>query len=77
MMATRSFTIQVDLSPRELAVAFCDMNDYEQAEFFNTIGEVVKEWKYPFCVQLESVLLTNQLTPEGSKVMQTIGEYSQ
>jgi hypothetical protein len=76
-MITRSFTTQVDLSPQELAVAFCDMSDYEQAEFFNVIGEVVKEWKYPFWVQLHSVLLTDQLTPEGSKVMQTIGEYSQ
>lgn len=57
----------------ELADAFCEMNETEQAEFFNRIGEVAKKW---LPVQMNAIARSDVLSSLGQRTINIIGEYS-
>jgi hypothetical protein len=50
-------TIEIRLSPSELAEAFCEMNDEEQADFFIKVSEYARAWPEPgaFSIQLFNI----------------------
>jgi hypothetical protein len=44
MAIKRTHTVDVEITPRELAEAFCDMIDAEQAQFFSHVWDIAKSW---------------------------------
>ena len=44
MSITRTYTVDVAITPQELAAAFCEMDSNEQAEFFAEIWQIAKAW---------------------------------
>lgn len=76
MNVEKLVNVKLDLTPSEIADLFCDMDNNEQAEFFNKIGSNVQSWIHPFVFQLQTVVDTCSLTPEAKQVMFEIGEYS-
>ena len=39
-----TLTGQVEVGPKELAQAFCDLNDEQQADFFEAVGGIADGW---------------------------------
>jgi hypothetical protein len=75
-MITRKIPdIEVRLSPEELASEFCRMDNFEHAKFFNAVAILTAGWEMPFCFQLQAVLDSKKLEPEGKRIMEQIGEY--
>lgn len=75
-MIKRTQELEVILTPEELAAEFCNMDDKEQAKFFNEIGNIVQNtWTSPFVFQLQAVIDSEHLTDDGRYVMQSVGEY--
>lgn len=76
-MIQRSVTIDVVLTPKELALEFSNMDAKQQAIFFSELARVVeKEWEYPFCSQLQYLTDRSELTGAGREVMRQIGMYA-
>ncbi len=73
---TKEISVNIELNPMDLAVEFCEMNEDEQAEFFNLIAKLSKEWDVPFIFQLQYITDSDVLNSDGRKVMASIGEYS-
>lgn len=76
-MIERTIKIPIELTPNELAFAFCNMSSEGQAMFFNEIAVLTSEWKKPFPFQLEALSRESILTQGGRFIMQEIGDYSQ
>lgn len=76
-MIKRTITIPIELEPSELAFCFCEMKSDEQAEFFNEVGRIIKNWESPFPLQLEVLGQEESLSIDGRYVMEKIGECSQ
>ena len=76
MTITRSVEVEVELTPREVAQAFCDMSSDEQSMFFNEVGAMVEAdcWNLP--MQLECVANDDALGTLGRHVMRLIGCYA-
>jgi hypothetical protein len=72
----RSFDHEIEVSAQECAAIFGGLDSDEQAVFFNTLHEITQKWKLPFCMQLQYVTDSKELTNEGRKIMEEIGEYS-
>lgn len=51
------------------------MNDDMQAKFFNEIASITSKWKRPLCFQLQYLVDNKNLTEDGRKIMEAIGEY--
>ncbi len=68
--------IKVELTPKDMASLFAEMDASEQAEFFNEVANCASTWSSPFCFQLQSITDDDGLTLAGRRVMQGIGEYS-
>ncbi len=50
-------TIDVEITPRELAEVFCNMFDSEQAEVFSHIWDITKNWPGAgWCMQSCSII---------------------
>jgi len=64
--------VEILLSGSEVAELFWDLDDHDQAEFFNYIGRLNC---LPF--QLQAVTDCGTLMPEGRAAMAKFGEYSQ
>jgi len=62
-----------DATPNDVAEMFWDMNQKEQAAFFNHLDEI-SDYHFPF--QLQAITEDDGLTLAGRRVMQSIGEYS-
>ena len=43
--------ITVEISAQELGVAFANLSDYEQCDFFEGVADIIKEWDHPPDVQ--------------------------
>lgn len=76
-MINRNANVAIKLFPYELASEFCEMDGAEQAEFFNEISRLVKDWESPFCMQLQNVSDSEVLTREGRYIMKQIGDYAE
>lgn len=67
-------TIELDeIDPETLAEAFWEMDQSQQARFFNHLDKIA-DFHFPF--QLQSITDDHGLTLAGRRVMQSIGEYS-
>lgn len=77
MKIERKLTIDVELTPEDLADCFCDLYADGQAIFFNRISELVGKWDTGFCFQVQLVGSSGKLTSGGRGIMRTIGEYSE
>lgn len=73
---TKNINADILLSSIEVANLFCSMDEEQQAEFFNAIGENVGFWNAPFVFQLQAMIDTGALTEKGKRIMKEIGEYS-
>lgn len=67
---------EIEITAKDIANLFCDLDNEQQAEFFNQISENVSKWDHAFCFQLQEVLSCKKLTDAGKKIMSEIGEYS-
>lgn len=74
-MIQRKITVDVELSPDELAFEFANMGDEQQVIFFNKLAAITAKWERPFCFQLQYIIDHPSLTKEGRSIMQEIGEY--
>jgi hypothetical protein len=63
--------VAIPLSGAEIADLFWDLDDHEQAEFFNQLAK-----KDRLALQLQAVTDSENLTIAGRVVMNRIGEYS-
>lgn len=72
----KTFEVDVNLTPEELASIWCNMKDGEQAAFFSEIGLLVEEWDVGFCFQLQYITDNETLTDSGRRIMEQIGEYA-
>ena len=76
MKIERKLTIDVELTPEDLADCFCELYADEQAIFFNRISELVEKWDTSFCFQAHAIESSGKLTNNGRWIMSVIGEYS-
>jgi hypothetical protein len=67
--------IEMELTPRQLAEEFCEMNGERQVLFFNAIAEYVKDWDVPFAVQCQAMQDEKTITKEGKKIIETLWKY--
>lgn len=74
-MLQRKITIDVVTTPDELAFEFANMDDEQQAMFFNELARLTAKWERPFCFQLQSLIDNPALTREGRLIMEEIGDY--
>lgn len=73
---TKDLELELNLDYGEIAELFCELNEEEQACFFNTLAELTEEWEHPFCMQLQHITDCKILTPEGRAIMKQIGDYA-
>lgn len=66
----------VEITPAELALKFCQLDSDEMAEFFNEIAFWSGQWDIPFEFQMQHVTDSKSLREKGRHIMKTIGEYS-
>ena len=74
-MIQRKITVDITPSPDELAFEFANMDDEQQAMFFNELASITAKWESPFCFQLQYLVDHPALTKEGRSIMEQIGEY--
>jgi hypothetical protein len=67
---------EVEISPRQIARLFCDMDAIGQAEFFSEIASLIKDWPQGLGYQLVPVTECGELTDGGRNVMRVIGEFA-
>jgi len=70
-------TIQVVLTPQELAEVFSGWDADKQAQFFNHAGEITDDRNKPFCFQAQYITDSLWLNQAGRDFMAVIGDYSQ
>ena len=75
-MISREIKVPIYLTPEELAFDFCNMNDIDQAKFFNEVARITEKWDRNFAFQLQYITNNKELTYGARKIMQQIGEYS-
>ena len=63
--------VEINLAGSDVAELFWDMDERDQAEFFNRLAE-----KDRLVLQLQAVTNSNNLTFDGRMAMSQIGEYS-
>ena len=62
-----------------VAMLFCDLDDEEQAKFYNTCADLGSKWcdgKRGWCFQLQAITDSPMLTYGGRRFMAEVGEYS-
>lgn len=75
-MIQRKVLVDITPDPDELAFEFANMDDEQQAMFFNELAGIVSKWERPFCFQLQYVTDHPELTDAGRSIMRAIGEYA-
>jgi len=76
MQFVKTTAITFELTPSDLAEAWCGMNADEQAEFFNTLAVLARDWNAPLVMQLQYLQDSPKLNDDGREAMRLIGEYS-
>ncbi len=59
--ATINKTVAVTLSPGELALAFCQLDDDAQAKFFVEVARIIHTWPDPIARHLQVNAIGNHL----------------
>ena len=68
-------TIELDaLTPEMIADAFWQLDDTEQARFYNHLANVASDWN--LSMQMQYITDNKELTYGGRRVMAKIGDYS-
>lgn len=66
--------IEVDITPQEMAAAFCAMSDDDQAAFFAAIKPITDEWPGSgLCMQANWI--NASLNDDGRFVLQTLASH--
>ena len=74
MSVQRNVTIDVAITPQEMAAAFCEMGDQEQADFFAAIKPITDKWPGAgLCAQ--SNWINACLNDDGRFVLQTLASH--
>lgn len=66
--------LEFEMTPQQLANIFCEMNDREQADFFNGIGKNAKSWLQPLESQLFAIRHCPDLNEDGKRVLTAISQ---
>jgi len=75
-MIERKVTLDLQVTPEELAFEFSNFNNEDQVKFFNALHEITRKWSTPLCIQLQFITENQALTDGARFVMRQIGEYS-
>lgn len=71
---TREITVDVEITPYELAAAFCEMDATDQALFFGHIWQIAKAWPGAgLCRQSHAIC--EQLDLDGEKALETMASH--
>ncbi len=73
MSITRTITLD-DLTPAEVAEAFCELDGDQQASFFQHVGLIAREWPGAGWCQ-QSYAITENLSPGGREVIETLANH--
>jgi len=77
MMKIKKQVVEIEVTPQECGAAFASWGDDEQAEFMNGLAEYVgKHYPKDFCLQMQGLTDSDELTDAARVIMQTIGEYA-
>lgn len=76
MQFVKTTAISFELTPSDLAEAWTGMNSDEQAEFFNTVARLGKDWGGILPAQLQYLQDNPLLNDAGRNAMQMIGDHS-
>lgn len=70
-------TVEIKPTPLQLAEAFWDMDCHQQAEFFGFVGACALAGRdyHAFDMQMCYVSQSERLTPNGARVMDSIGAF--
>jgi len=63
-----------ELSPEMIAEAFWELDDTQQAKFYNHLADLASEWN--LSMQMQYITDNKELTLGGRRVMGKIGDYS-
>ncbi len=66
---------EIQLSGAELAQEFWNINNFEQAAFFNELARLTKDRPGSLAMQLQMIVDCEDLTKEGKDIMCRIGAY--
>ena len=75
---TRNYTLDITPTVQELARSFSELDNNEQAEFFNEVGKIVrKEWDglHSLNGQIFDVINKGGLNKDGRKLLEVIAEF--
>jgi hypothetical protein len=75
-MLKKEISVDIKLTPMDLATEFCEMDGEQQAEFFNLLSQLSRAWDKPLVFQLQAITDSEVLTLDGRSAMASIGEYS-
>lgn len=75
----KNIEVELKLTPQELAEEFCEMGDYEQAIFFESIYNHTKKWDSSFALQMQYVrnIIDRNSLCDALSIMKTIGDYAE
>lgn len=68
--------INIALSGKEVAAEFCNLDEVEQAAFFNAIAKDAETWQNRFDLQMAAVERTGLVTSGGRSIMRIIGQFA-
>lgn len=74
MAATLTHTIDVAVSPRQLAEAFTEFDGAEQAEFFSEVWKIAKAWPGAGWCQQSCDIIRN-LDKDGVEAVNALAEH--
>ena len=74
---TRSVDVGVSISPYDMGREFASMFSDEQAEFFEGVASVTKNWDKPSDFQWASMRDKMEGLPDGLTVFKKMAEYAE
>ncbi len=75
MVVKKTIDLELDVTPEDVAKLFCDMDEVDQAKFFNEVSIITEDENWCLPMQLQFIIDSPVLTRGGRSVMELIGEY--
>ena len=72
---TFTTTIDVEITPKELAAAFCEMLDDQQAEFFAEVWQIARGWPGAGWCQ-QSCSIASKLDDAGRECIKVLASHA-
>lgn len=76
MSIKRNETFVIYPTPEELADEFTNMDDEQQAQFFNAVAIAAERYDFHWCFQLSAISRHPALSAEACAWMRELGEYA-